>query len=199
MPTGVKRTTERSTPAGLVSSAGQGRQDFCPVQHPADDPDSGIITTHFDYHKMEANLLKLDELGHDDPTMIRMLEDLTGEDAKKIPLDDPETRRIFYSPEPLGLNDSDPVIGKTGTIGIPEFGTGFTRQMLVDTQPRSLTLWFRLSGFSHGTDCLAGNAKDDSRGTATVNETIGAAMILCFTSSPSEWSPSAPSVYGGGA
>ena len=114
--------------------------DFCPVQHPADDPNSDIITTHFEYHCMEANLRKLDERGHHDPTMIRMKEDLSeqmGErvDAQKILLSDPDTMSIFTSPAVLGLPDDDPIIGKTGTIGIPEFGTPFTRQMLVDTQP----------------------------------------------------------------
>ncbi len=171
---GVKRTTGQH-PGGLVIiPQNMDVTDFCPVQHPADDPESDIITTHFEYHSMEANLLKLDELGHDDPTMIRMLEDLTDEDAKNIPLDDPKTREIFYSPEPLGLDDSDPIIGKTGSIGIPEFGTGFTRQMLVDTQPKEFDTLVRLSGFSHGTDVWLGNSKDlILSGTATVNETIG--------------------------
>ena len=149
--TGIKRTTGQH-PGGLVVIP-QDKEvyDFCPVQHPADDKDSDIITTHFEYHCMESNLLKLDELGHDDPTMIRMLEDLTGRDAKKIRLDDPETREIFRSPKPLGLPDDDPIIGQTGSIGIPEFGTGFTRQMLVDTQPTEFDTLVRLSGFSHGT------------------------------------------------
>ncbi len=171
---GVKRTTGQH-PGGLVIiPQDMDVTDFCPVQHPADDADSGIITTHFEYHSMEANLLKLDELGHDDPTMIRMLEDMTGVNARRIPLDDPETMRIFQSPEPLGLPDDDPVIGKTGSIGIPEFGTGFTRQMLVDTQPDAFDTLVRLSGFSHGTDVWLGNAKDlILSGTASVKETIG--------------------------
>ena len=148
--------------------------DFCPVQHPADDPDSDIITTHFEYHCMEDNLLKLDELGHDDPTMIRMMEDATGEDAKRISLSDEETMSIFTSPAALGLTDDDPIIGKTGTIGVPEFGTGFTRQMLVDTQPKQFDTLVRLSGFSHGTDVWAGNIHDlIVNGVATVNETVG--------------------------
>ncbi len=171
---GVKRTTGQH-PGGLVIiPQDMDVTDFCPVQHPADDAESGIITTHFEYHSMEANLLKLDELGHDDPTMIKMLEDLTGENAKLIPLDDPETRKIFYSPAPLGLPDNDPVVGQTGTIGIPEFGTGFTRQMLVDTQPKEFDTLVRLSGFSHGTDVWLGNAKDIIMGgTASVKDTIG--------------------------
>ena len=148
--------------------------DFCPVQHPADDPKSGIVTTHFEYHCMESNLLKLDELGHDDPTMIRMLEDATGVDAKEISLSDPDTMKIFTTPTVLGLPDDDEIIGKTGSIGIPEFGTGFTRQMLVDTQPTQFDTLVRLSGFSHGTDVWAGNIRDlIVNGIATVNETVG--------------------------
>ncbi len=171
---GVKRTTGQH-PGGLVIiPQDMDVTDFCPVQHPADDRDSDIITTHFDYHKMEANLLKLDELGHDDPTMIRMLEDITGLDAKKIRMGEAETMGIFRSPAPLGLPEDDPIIGKTGTIGIPEFGTGFTRQMLVDTQPDAFDILVRLSGFSHGTDVWLGNAKDLIMSkTATVKQTVG--------------------------
>ncbi len=171
---GVKRTTGQH-PGGLVIiPQDMDVTDFCPVQHPADDSDTDIITTHFEYHAMEDNLLKLDELGHDDPTMIKMLEDLTGENARKIPLDDKDTMLIFKSPAPLGLPDGDPIIGGTGTIGIPEFGTGFTRQMLVDVQPETFDTLVRLSGFSHGTDVWLGNAKDlilDH--TATIDQTIG--------------------------
>ncbi len=171
---GVKRTTGQHPGGLVVIPQDMDVTDFCPVQHPADDPNSDIITTHFEYHCMEANLLKLDELGHDDPTMIRMLEDMTGRDAKQIRLDDPETMGIFKSPAPLGLPDDDPIIGKTGTIGIPEFGTGFTRQMLVDTQPDTFDVLVRLSGFSHGTDVWLGNAKDlITSGTATVAQTVG--------------------------
>ena len=171
---GVKRTTGQHPGGLVVIPQNMDVTDFCPVQHPADDPESGIITTHFEYHCMEDNLLKLDELGHDDPTMIRMLEDLTGVNARKIPLDDPETKSIFRSPAPLGLPDDDPIIGKTGSIGIPEFGTGFTRQMLVDTQPDGFDILVRLSGFSHGTDVWLGNAQDlITSGTATVKQTVG--------------------------
>ena len=171
---GIKRTTGQH-PGGLVIiPQDMDVTDFCPVQHPADDPNSDIITTHFEYHCMEANLLKLDELGHDDPTMIRMMEDMTGVDAKTISLSDPETMSIFTSPAALGLPDDDPIIGKTGSIGVPEFGTPFTRQMLVDTQPRAFDTLIRLSGFSHGTDVWAGNIHDlIVNGTADVNETIG--------------------------
>jgi DNA polymerase-3 subunit alpha (Gram-positive type) len=171
---GVKRTTGQHPGGLVVIPQDMEIYDFCPAQHPADSPDSGIITTHFEYHCMEDNLLKLDELGHDDPTMIKMLEDMTGVDAKQIPLDDPETMGIFKSAAPLGLTDDDPIIGKTGTIGIPEFGTGFTRQMLCDTKPDSFDTLVRLSGFSHGTDVWLGNAKDLILSeTASISETIG--------------------------
>ena len=147
--------------------------DFCPVQHPADDPNSDIITTHFEYHCMEANLLKLTSwatMTHHDTHD----GDMTGVDAKKISLSDPETMSIFTSPAALGLPEDDPIIGRTGTIGVPEFGTGFTRQMLVDTQPRQFDTLVRLSGFSHGTDVWAGNIHDlIVNGIATVNETVG--------------------------
>ena len=171
---GIKRTTGQHPGGLVVIPQDMDVTDFCPVQHPADDPNSDIITTHFEYHCMEANLLKLDELGHDDPTMIRMMEDLTGVDAQKISLSDPETMSIFTSPAALGLPDDDPIIGKTGTIGVPEFGTAFTRQMLVDTQPKQFDTLVRLSGFSHGTDVWAGNIHDlIVNGIATVNETVG--------------------------
>ena len=157
--TGVKRTTGQH-PGGMVVIP-QNREiyDFCPVQHPADDPNSDIITTHFEYHSMESNLLKLDMLGHDDPTMIRMLEDLTGVNARQIPLDDPDTMSIFQSSKVLGYED-DKVLGPTGGTAIPEFGTSFVRGMLEDTQPDQFDILIRLSGFSHGTDVWLGNARD---------------------------------------
>ena len=171
---GIKRTTGQHPGGLVVIPQDMDVTDFCPVQHPADDPNSDIITTHFEYHCMEANLLKLDELGHDDPTMIRMMEDMTGVDAKTISLSDPETMSIFTSPAALGLPDDDPIIGKTGSIGVPEFGTPFTRQMLVDTQPKQFDTLVRLSGFSHGTDVWAGNIHDlIVDGIADVNQTIG--------------------------
>ncbi|MDD6502822.1 MAG: PolC-type DNA polymerase III [Oscillospiraceae bacterium] len=170
---GVKRTTGQH-PGGLVIIP-QDKEvtDFCPIQWAAEDPDCGIMTTHFEYHCMENNLLKLDELGHDDPTMIRMLEDMTGVNAQEIQLDDPETMGIFKSPHPLGLPDDDPIVGKTGTLGIPEFGTGFTRGMLVDTQPEQFDTLVRLAGLAHGTDVWNGNIHDIVvSGTATVNECV---------------------------
>ncbi|MEA4965272.1 MAG: PolC-type DNA polymerase III [Oscillospiraceae bacterium] len=169
----VKRTTGQH-PGGLVVIPAENEiYDFCPVQHPADSTDTNIITTHFEYHSMEENLLKLDMLGHDDPTMIRMMEDLTTIDPTKIPLDDPETRSIFLSSKALGF-ENDPILGSDGTCGVPEFGTGFTRGMLRETKPREFDVLIRLSGFSHGTDVWLGNARDlILSGTATVSQAIG--------------------------
>ena len=170
---GVRRTTGQH-PGGLVVIPQENEiWDFCPVQHPADDPQADQITTHFEYHSMEENLLKLDMLGHDDPTMIRMMEDMTGIDAKTIPLDDKDTMSIFISSKVLGYED-DKILGPTGAVAIPEFNTRFTRGMLMDTMPTRFDTLLRLSGFSHGTDVWLGNAKDlIVSGTATVNETIG--------------------------
>ena len=170
---GVRRTTGQHPGGLVVVPDDMDVEDFCPVQHPADDPDSDIITTHFEYHCMEDNLLKLDMLGHDDPTMIRMLESLTGVNARAIPLDDPDTLSLFTSSKALGYED-DEVLGPTGAVAIPEFNTRFTRQMLVDTQPKDFNTLLRLSGFSHGTDVWLGNAKDlIMNKTATVLETVG--------------------------
>ena len=171
---GVKRTTGQHPGGLVVIPRGTDIYDFCPVQHPADDKESGVITTHFEYKVMEDNLIKLDLLGHDDPTMIKYLQDLTGVNPQKIPLDDPDTRSIFRSPLALGLPEDDPIIGKTGTIAVPEFGTRFTREMLTDTSPEAFDTLVRLSGFSHGTDVWLGNAKDLILSkTATVTEAIG--------------------------
>ena len=146
--TGVKRTTGQHPGGLVVVPKDMEIYDFCPIQRPADSTDTDVITTHFEYHSMESNLLKLDILGHDDPSMIKMLEDLTGIDARKIPLDDPETMSVFKSPKALGLPDDDSIIGKTGSIALPEFGTRFTREMLQDTQPEQFSALLRLSGFS---------------------------------------------------
>ncbi len=171
--TGVKRTTGQHPGGMVVIPQDKEIYDFCPVQHPADDPNSDIITTHFEYHSMESNLLKLDMLGHDDPTMIRMLEDLTGVNAREIPLDDPDTMSIFQSSKVLGY-ENDKILGPTGGTAIPEFGTSFVRGMLEDTQPNQFDILVRLSGFSHGTDVWLGNAKDlITSGTAKVSEAIG--------------------------
>ena len=186
---GVRRTTGQH-PGGLVVVPDDLEiEDFCPVQHPADAEDSDTITTHFEYHCMEDNLLKLDMLGHDDPTMIRMLEDLTGVNARTIPLDDPDTMSIFTSSKVLGFENDD-LLGPTGAVAIPEFNTRFTRQMLIDTQPKDFNTLVRLSGFSHGTDVWLGNARElIVSGTASVLETVG--MVLWQTQS----NPKLPQVH----
>ena len=171
---GVRRTTGQH-PGGLVVIPQENEiWDFCPVQHPADDPNSDQITTHFEYHSMEENLLKLDMLGHDDPTMIRMMEDVTGVDAKTIPLDDKKTMSIFTSSKVLGY-EKDKILGPTGAVGVPEFNTRFTRGVLLDTMPEKFDFLVRICGYTHGTDVWLGNAKDlIVSGTARVDQTIGA-------------------------
>ena len=169
----VKRTTGQHPGGMVVIPQDKEIYDFCPVQHPADNNDSDIITTHFDYHKMEDNLLKLDMLGHDDPSMIRMLQDLTGVDPQKIPLDDPPMMSLFTSSEALGFTD-DPVLGPTGAVAIPEFNTKFTRGVLEETQPTQVDTLLRISGFTHGTDVWLGNARDlILNGTATTQQCVG--------------------------
>ena len=170
---GVRRTTGQH-PGGLVVIPQENEiWDFCPVQHPADDPKSDQITTHFEYHSMEENLLKLDMLGHDDPTMIRMMEDMTGVDAKTIPLDDKKTMSIFTSSKVLGYED-DKILGPTGAVAVPEFNTRFTRGVLLDTMPEKFDFLVRISGYTHGTDVWLGNARDlITSKTATVDGTIG--------------------------
>ena len=157
---GVKRTSGQHPGGIIVVPYTNNIHEFCPVQHPADDVNSSIFTTHFDYHSIDSNLLKLDELGHDDPTVIRMLEDLTGHDAKTIPLDDPETLSLFTSNEALKLREGADIGTPLGTYGIPEFGTKFVRQMLIDTKPKTFSELARISGLSHGTDVWLGNAQD---------------------------------------
>ena len=171
--TGVKRTTGQHPGGLVVVPDDMDVEDFTAVQHPADAEDADTITTHFEYHCMEDNLLKLDMLGHDDPTMIRMLEDLTGVNARQIPLDDPDTMSIFVSSKVLGF-ENDELLGPTGAVAIPEFNTRFTRGMLMDTLPKDFNTLVRLSGFSHGTDVWLGNARElIVSGTASVLETVG--------------------------
>lgn len=170
--TGIKRTSGQHPGGIIVVPKGREIFEFCPVQHPADDPKSDIITTHFDYHSIDQNLLKLDILGHDDPTVIRMLQDITGVDPKKIPMDDKETMSIFSSTEVLGVTPEQ-INSKVGTFGVPEFGTKFVRGMLLDTRPTAFTDLICISGLSHGTDVWLGNAKDlIDAGTVTLSEAV---------------------------
>ncbi len=156
---GIKRTSGQHPGGIIVVPKGREIYEFCPVQHPADDPNSDIITTHFDYHSIDENLLKLDILGHDDPTVIRMLQDLTGIDPTKIKLDDKDTMSIFSSTKALGVTPEQ-IKSEVGSFGIPEFGTKFVRGMLVDTKPTTFDELIRISGLSHGTDVWLNNAQD---------------------------------------
>lgn len=157
--TGVKRTTGQHPGGIMVVPRNMDVHHFTPIQHPADDTDTNTITTHFDYHSISSRLVKLDILGHDDPTVIKMLENITHRDPRTIPFDDPATMSIFSSTDALGVTPEE--LGATsGTFGIPEFRTPFTRQMLDDTQPKKFSDLVRISGFSHGTNVWLGNAQD---------------------------------------
>ena len=170
--TGIKRTTGQHPGGIIVVPKGREIYEFTPVQHPADDPNSDIITTHFDYHSIDQNLLKLDILGHDDPTVIRMLQDITGIDPTKVPLDDKETMSIFSSTDALGVTPEQ-IKSKVGSYGVPEFGTKFVRGMLVDTKPQTFDELIRISGLSHGTDVWLNNAQVlVENGTVTLKDAI---------------------------
>ncbi len=170
--TGIKRTTGQHPGGIIVVPKGREIYEFCPVQHPADDPNSDIVTTHFDYHSIDQNLLKLDILGHDDPTMIRMLQDITGIDPTKVPLDDKDTMSIFSSTKALGVTPEQ-IHSEVGSFGVPEFGTKFVRGMLVDTRPTTFDELIRISGLSHGTDVWLGNAQSlIEAGTVTLQDAI---------------------------
>lgn len=170
--TGVKRTTGQHPGGIMVIPRNMDVHHFTPIQHPADDNDTNTITTHFDYHSISSRLVKLDILGHDDPTVIKMLENVTHRDPRSIPFDDPATMSIFSSTEALGVTPEE--LGATsGTFGIPEFRTPFTRQMLDDTKPKKFSDLVRISGFSHGTNVWLDNAQDlITNGTCTVSDAI---------------------------
>ncbi len=169
---GIKRTTGQHPGGVMIVPRANDVCEFTPIQHPANDTESPIITTHFDYHSISGKLLKLDILGHDDPSMIRMLEDLTGLNARTIPIDDKPTMSLFTGTEALGVTPDD--IGSlVGTFAVPEFGTKFVRQMLLDTKPTTFSELIRISGLSHGTDVWTNNAQDLVRqGVATLPEVI---------------------------
>ncbi|GAB6137613.1 PolC-type DNA polymerase III [Halanaerobaculum tunisiense] len=170
--TGVKKTTGQHPGGLMVVPQNKDIHDFTPIQRPANDLDSDTLTTHFDYHSISGRILKLDILGHDDPTSIRMLQDFTGVDPKEIPLDDEETMSIFSSIEPLGVTEEEAGV-KLGTLGIPEFGTQFVRGMLRETRPATFAELVRISGLSHGADVWLNNAQDLIRsGTAELAEVI---------------------------
>ncbi len=161
--TGVKRTSGQHPGGVMIVPAHKDIHEFCPIQYPANDASSGVITTHFDYHSISGRLLKLDILGHDVPTIIKMLEDITGLNAQQIPLDDQSTVSIFTSTKALDIDPQE--LGcDVGTLGIPEFGTKFVRQMLMDTKPSTFAELVRISGLSHGTDVWLNNAQDLVRG-----------------------------------
>ena len=172
--TGVKRTTGQHPGGVMVLPKGQDIHLFTPLQRPADDIHSDIITTHFDYHSISSRLVKLDILGHDDPTIIKFLEDLTGVDSRTIPFDEPKVLSLFTSTDALGISGEDLGIS-IGTLGIPEFGTKFVRQMLEDTKPETFSDLVRISGFSHGTDVWLNNAQTLIKsGIAKTSEVISA-------------------------
>ena len=156
---GVRRTTGQHPGGIVVLPMGEQIYTFTPIQHPANDMTVDITTTHFDYHSIDHNLLKLDILGHDDPTMIRMLQDLTGVDPTQIPLDDKAVMSLFQDTSALGITPDDLVNCQLGALGIPEFGTDFAMGMLIDTQPTEFSDLVRIAGLSHGTDVWLGNAQ----------------------------------------
>jgi DNA polymerase-3 subunit alpha (Gram-positive type) len=169
---GVRKTTGQHPGGLIIVPGGHNVNEFTPLQHPADKKDSGVITTHFEYHALGDQLVKLDILGHDDPTVIRSLEELTGVKVSSISLSDKDTMKIFSSVEPLGIKSED-IDSKVGTLGIPEFGTRFVRQMLETTLPTTFAELVRISGLSHGTDVWVNNAQLlISQKVATLNQVI---------------------------
>ena len=170
---GVRRTTGQHPGGIVVLPVGEEINTFTPVQHPANDMTTATITTHFDYHSIDHNLLKLDILGHDDPTMIRMLQDLTGIDPTTIPLDDASVMSLFKNTKALGVEPDDIHGIPLGCLGIPEFGTEFAMQMVIDAKPQEFSDLIRISGLSHGTDVWLGNAQTlIEEGKATISTAI---------------------------
>ena len=170
---GVRKSTGQHPGGIIVLPKGEDINSFTPIQHPANDVTTDIITTHFDYHSIDHNLLKLDELGHDDPTMIRALQDLTGLDPTEIPLDDKKVMSLFTSPEALGVTSEEIFGWKVGSLGIPEFGTGFVETMLIEANPTQFSDLVRIAGLGHGTAVWLGNAQDLIRsGKCTISSAI---------------------------